>query len=147
MNYKIEKANIKDLDELFNMQENLEHLLISYNSLKEDLNSNSKVYFIAKNENDSAIGFIGISLLVDHIDIDYILVKDGFKRKYVASSLLEYAIEYCKHENITDIFLEVRESNNPAIRLYEKYNFKNNSVRKNYYPDNNENALIYKLEK
>ncbi len=145
MNYNIEKATINDLDELFNMQKNLEHLLISYNSLKEDLNSNNKTYYIAK-DNNNIIGFVGLCLLVDNIDIDYILVKDEFKRKHIASSLLEYALEYCKSKNITKVFLEVRESNIPAIKLYEKFNFKNISIRKNYYPDNKEDALIYMLK-
>lgn len=146
MKYNIEKANINDLDEVFELQKNLEHLLISYDSLKEDLNSNNKVHFIAKTENNSVIGFIGISLLVDHVDIDYILVKEEYTRKHVASSILQHAIDYCKVKNISDIFLEVRASNKAAICLYEKFGFKNISTRKNYYPDNHEDALIYILK-
>lgn len=146
MNYSIEKADINNLDEIFNLQEKLEHLLISYDSLKDDLNNNNKVYFIAKTEDNSIIGFIGISLLVDHIDIDYILVKDGFKRKYIASSLLQHVVKYCKDKNISDIFLEVRISNKAAINLYKKFDFEHISTRKSYYPDNKEDALIYMLK-
>ena len=43
--------------------------------------------------------------------------------------------------NLNSITLEVRESNTPAIKLYEKFDFKNLGVRKNYYK-NNENAII-----
>ena len=51
-----------------------------------------------------------------------------------------------KNEKLSSIFLEVRESNLPAIKLYEKFNFTQISIRKNYYPDNKEDALIYMLE-
>ena len=45
-----------------------------------------------------------------------------------------------------DIFLEVRESNQVAINFYKKNKFKEISVRKNYYSEPNENAIIMKLE-
>lgn len=146
MSYNICKANIDNLDEIFNLQKNSNHLLISYNSLKDDLNNTDKIYFIMKNDNNLIIGFIGISLLVDHIDIDYILIKEDFKRKHIASLLLNHVIKYCTKNNISNIFLEVRISNTPAIKLYEKFNFKNISIRKKYYPDNKEDALIYMLK-
>jgi len=146
MNYSIKKADICDLEEMFNLQQNLDHILISYNSLKEDLNNNNKLYFIAKNDKNEIIGFIGISLLIDNIDLDYILVKETYTRNHIATSLLQHVITYCNDNNMPCILLEVRASNTAAIKLYEKFNFKKISIRKSYYPDNNEDALIYKLK-
>ena len=146
MNYNIYKATIDDLDDMYNMQKSEPHLLISYNALKCDLNDNNKLYFITKDENGNINSFAGISLLVDHIDIDNILVKEEYKRLKIASFLLNSIIEYCKKKKIEKIFLEVRTSNVPAIKLYEKFKFKNISLRKNYYPDNNEDAYVYMLK-
>lgn len=146
MNYNIKKANLCNLDEMFNLQQNLDHILISYNSLKEDLENNNKLYFIAENNKNEIIGFIGISLALDNIDLDYVLVKENYTRNHVATSLLNHVITYCKNNNISSILLEVRESNLPAIRLYEKFNFEKINIRKSYYPDNHEDALIYKLK-
>ena len=47
-------------------------------------------------------------------------------------------------EYINEIFLEVRESNIPAISLYEKFKFKKISIRKNFYSNPNENAVVMK---
>jgi len=146
MSYNIEKADISNLEEIFNLQKNADLLLISYDALKNDLNDTNKLYFIIKNENHNIIAFIGISLLVDHIDIDGIFVKKTYRKKHIASLLLEHVIKHCKNNNISDVFLEVRISNKPAIMLYEKFDFKKIHTRKNYYPDNKEDALIYTLK-
>ena len=146
MNYKIYKATIKDLDDMYNMQKNEPNLLISYDALKSDLQDKNKLYFITKDEKGNINSFAGISLLVDHIDIENILVKEEYKKLKIASFLLNTIIEYCKKGNISKLFLEVRTSNLPAINLYEKFNFKNIAIRRNYYPDNNEDAYVYMLE-
>ena len=56
------------------------------------------------------------------------------------------AQEFLDKIKIKDIFLEVRESNQVAISFYKKNKFKEISVRKNYYSEPNENAIIMKLE-
>ena len=143
MNYNICKATINELDEIYNLQNAEIHTLISYNSLKEDLTNNNKYYLIAKNASNVVLGVIGISLNVDHADIIYILVKNEYKNIGIGSNLLSSAIKYCQSIDITNIFLEVRPSNNIAIKLYENFGFEKISIRKNYYPDNNEDAYIY----
>ena len=57
-------------------------------------------------------------------------------------SVLQKIIEDCYKENVKYLTLEVRVSNVPAIKLYEKYGFKSLGTRKGYYQDNNEDALI-----
>lgn len=145
MNYNIEIANLNDIDNIYNLQENRNHLLISKESLKSDLSSTSNIYFVAKIDN-KIIGCIGYSILYDHIDISILITHINYLNKGVASALLKKLIQYSKENNIEKIFLEVRSSNHKAIKLYEKYNFKQISIRKNYYKDTNEDALVYMLE-
>ncbi len=146
MKYNIEKASLKDSKEILNLQNEYKHNLISHTSLKEDLEDKNKVYLVAKIGSKEIVGAIGISLLVDHADIIIIITKKNYSNLGIASSLLSESIDMLKKLNIAKLFLEVRESNTPAINLYEKFKFKKISIRKNYYPNNNENALVYKID-
>ena len=65
-----------------------------------------------------------------------------FRRKKIGEALLTTIIKYCRDEGVKYITLEVRVSNTAAINLYEKYSFKSLGTRKNYYQNNNEDALI-----
>lgn len=86
-------------------------------------------------------------LVMDSIDCYEILkiaVDNNYRRMGHAKSLLEEIV--IKEGVKKDIFLEVRESNIAAINFYKKNRFNQISIRKNYYKDNNENAIIMKLE-
>ncbi len=86
------------------------------------------------------IGFIHILIAVDSIDVINIVVDSEYRRKGVASKLIEYV--YNKYGDRYNYYLEVRESNKAAIALYEKNGFKIVNVRKKYY--DNEDALMMK---
>lgn len=146
MKINISNATTSNLEEIFNLQKDYEHILISKDSLKEDLNNTSCVYYIATDDSNNVIGAIGGTILVDHMDISIVITRKDYVGKGIASLLLNELISYCRKNNIEKIFLEVRTSNIPAIKLYEKVGFEKISTRQNYYPDNNEDALIYMLE-
>lgn len=142
-NILITKMDKNDVDEILNLQQNNNNNILSKLSILEDLDNNS-IYFIAKCDR-TIVGYIAANLLYDHIDILSVLVDNSYKRKHIASTLLSYVITYAKENKITDILLEVRTSNIPAQKLYEKFGFNKISIRKQYYPDNLEDAIIYKL--
>lgn len=74
-------------------------------------------------------------------DITSVAVEHDFRRKGLAQSLIA-EFENLLPESTENIFLEVRESNVPAIRLYEKCGFERLSVRKNFYINPRENAIV-----
>lgn len=133
-----------DIDEVINLQLNNNKNILSKASMTEDLNKDNSIYFVAKRDN-KIIGYIAANLLYDHIDILGILVDINYLKQGIASAILAKLLEYSKEKNIQDIFLEVRITNIAAQKLYEKFNFKRVSIRKNYYTDNLEDALIYRL--
>lgn len=143
-NILITKMDKNDVDKILNLQENNNNNILSKLSILEDLDNNNSIYFIAKFDS-TIVGYIAANLLYDHIDILSVLVDNSYKRKHIASTLLSYVITYAKEKKITDILLEVRTSNIPAQKLYEKFGFNKISIRKQYYPDNLEDAIIYKL--
>jgi len=84
----------------------------------------------------------GYLMVLDSIDVYEILAIatiEEYRNKGIAQKLLDKI----KTKNI---FLEVRESNQVAINFYKKNNFKEISIRKNYYSEPTENAIIMKLE-
>ena len=88
------------------------------------------------------VGYMGIWKIVDEAHVTNLSVHPDFQNKKLAHRLLLASIDECYKEKIKYITLEVRVTNERAIHLYEKFGFKSLGVRKKYYQDNNEDALI-----
>ena len=87
-------------------------------------------------------GFTGIWLMVDEAHIINIAVKEEYRGKGLGELLLISGIDMASNLNAAVMTLEVRASNTVAQSLYLKYGFQEAGVRKGYYTDNKENALI-----
>ncbi len=88
------------------------------------------------------LGFIGIWLMVGEAHIVTVAVRERFRRLGIGERLLITAIEQASAYDQERVTLEVRASNEAARRLYEKYGFINAGLRKRYYIDDNEDAVI-----
>lgn len=77
---------------------------------------------------DILVGVIDFSLIYDRIELNYIFVKEKYRNRGIASKMIEFLISYD-----LSISLEVDEKNISAINLYEKFGFKKEAIRKNYY--------------
>lgn len=113
----------------------------TYETLKEELNSEFSHFYIAKNENNEILGFAGLKIVIDEADIMNIVVKKDLRNNGIGTLLLEYLINFAKSKSIKSITLEVNENNSSAIALYQKFDFKQISIRKKYY-NNIDNAII-----
>lgn len=76
------------------------------------------------------------------LEIYNIAVSREFHKQGIGKLLLDYLQFFCCQQNITEIWLEVRESNIPAIQFYKKNNFSQIFTRKSYYNNPVENALV-----
>lgn len=93
-------------------------------------NSFNKV--IAYCDNDVIIGYLDYSVMYERAEINYIFIKNEYRHKGIASKLINYMLQVIDVDSIT---LEVRIDNYSALALYKKFNFKEVSIRKNYYDD------------
>ena len=75
-------------------------------------------------------------------EIYRIATDPAFRRRGIAYRLLDYAVKCEKGRGLECLFLEVRESNIPAKNLYKSYGFKEMGIRKSYYKDPVENAVL-----
>ena len=90
----------------------------------------------------SIVGFLGTWYAADQAHIVSVGVADGYRRRGIGELLLIAAVEHATARGTETITLEVRQSNAAARALYEKYGFIEQGIRKRYYSDNREDALI-----
>ncbi len=90
-------------------------------------------------EEDKIRAYLTASITIDEADIESVFTFPEFRKKGIAFSLIQKFLE--EYPNLKKIFLEVRQSNIPAINAYKKAGFNQISVRKKYYSDG-EDALI-----
>jgi ribosomal-protein-alanine N-acetyltransferase len=88
------------------------------------------------------VGYVGMWLMVDEAHIVAIAVREAYRGKGLGEMLLSEAIEIALANQQANVTLEVRRSNLVAQALYEKYRFLKVGVRKRYYSDNHEDAII-----
>ena len=93
-------------------------------------------------EDERLVGYVIVSRYVDAWHVMNIAVHPQQRSRGVASALLERLFETTANDVRRGYTLEVRVSNERAIRLYERYGFKRRGVRRGYYTDNREDALI-----
>lgn len=97
-------------------------------------------------ELESIVGYAGVWLMVDEAHITTIAVDPAYRGEGVGELLLVDLLERSRELGATDVTLECRVSNYVAQRLYRKYTFRNAGLRKRYYSDDGEDALIMTTE-
>jgi ribosomal-protein-alanine acetyltransferase len=96
-------------------------------------------------EEGAVLGFIVVRTIDQDWEVENIVVDANWRRRGVAMKLLNEIRKSAESENAMKIFLEVRQSNTGARRLYEKCGFKNCGYRGQYYANPVEDAVVYAL--
>ena len=105
--------------------------------------TNLFVYELDRN----VVGFINYSIMYDRAEINYIYVNKNYRKKNIASELMEFMIVDAVDNGCENITLEVSEKNTNGIKLYEKFGFEKKAVRKNYYKDSDALLMMKELIK
>lgn len=87
-------------------------------------------------------GFLNGSYVLDEAELLNIAVSENYRNLGIAGMLLAAFEEELRKHGVKTVYLEVRESNAPAMGLYEKHGFIQNGLRKNYYRSPVENAVL-----
>lgn len=131
----------KHLDGVLKIEKECFAIPWSKKSFEGELKNKMAIYFIAV-EGDEVLGYLGMWHVVNEGHITNVAVAKQHRGKHIASALLEAAIQRAKELEMLGMTLEVRKSNDAALSLYKKYGFKLEGIRKEYYEDNREDALI-----
>ncbi|WP_291725746.1 ribosomal protein S18-alanine N-acetyltransferase [Clostridium sp.] len=114
----------------------------SRESMVQEIENNKFARYIAAIKFGTIIGYGGMWVVLDEAHITNIAVHPEYRGIGAASAIMEGLMELCRLENIAAITLEVRKSNIVAQSLYKKYGFVEEGLRKAYYVDNKEDAII-----
>ena len=117
----------------------------SENSVASELNNPLSHWLVAV-EDDAVLGYIGSQTVLDESDMMNVAVSPAHRRKGIAEALVLALADALREKGSAKLTLEVRASNAPAITLYEKLDFKPIGLRKNYYRNPKEDALILQKE-
>jgi ribosomal-protein-alanine N-acetyltransferase len=95
---------------------------------------------------ESVVGYLIARQIIDEGQLLDLAVKPEYRQQGIAELLMRDLISGLRVKRVVKLFLEVRASNEAAIRLYEKFGFTRISTRKNYYKNPVEDALIMMVE-
>ena len=109
---------------------------------RNELVTNRLASYVVARAGDEIVGFAGLWVIVDEAHITTFAVDPRWRRRGVGQRLLLRVLEHSNDRRAREATLEVRLSNMPARRLYEKYGFRPVGIRPRYYSDNGEDALI-----
>jgi ribosomal-protein-alanine N-acetyltransferase len=93
-------------------------------------------------DGDRLVGYLIVSRYVDAWHIMNVAIDEPYRRRGLAYHMLEQLFEDTSGDGTRGYTLEVRVSNHGAIRLYERIGFQPTGIRRGYYTDNREDALI-----
>ena len=137
----IRKMNIEDIPAVFEIEQSIFSIPWSEKSFKDSLESENTNFVVALC-NDEIVGYIGMYVFGEEADISNVAVSLKHRRKHIAQNMLDYIFDWSQNKKIKNLTLEVRETNVPAIKLYEKNGFKEAGIRKDYYEKPKENVVI-----
>ena len=117
----------------------------SRESLARAAADENALYLVLK-EDAILVGYCGVWLSFEEGEIMNVAVRSDFRRRGCAAELLRALLARAGERGASRFFLEVRQGNLPAVRLYESLGFEKIGIRKNFYSDPKEDALILRKE-
>ena len=128
----IEKLNLENKEQIKQIINNFPQYF-KETELEENLKNNKFRNIYTLSTNQQIVGILIIDTIYERMELIEIEVLDTKRGLGYGKLLLEFMIEKAKEQNVENITLEVKVTNNIAIHLYEKYGFEQVALRKNYY--------------
>ena len=138
----IRRMDLLDIDKIVALEQELFSSPWDKEAFYYELEKNAFSTILVLEDELEIIGYIGMWLLGDQTQITTLGIKKAYQGNGYAKKLMDKCEEITKMIGYANINLEVRISNQRAIRLYEKCGFKIVAIRKNYYQDNHEDAYL-----
>lgn len=117
----------------------------SETSIASELQNRLALWLVAVND-DAVVAYVGSQTAAGETDMMNIAVHPDWRRRGLAESLIAILIQTLQNQGSSSLTLEVRASNAGAIALYEKLDFVQVGLRRNYYRNPKEDALILRKE-
>lgn len=139
---KFRLMEVKDIDQVVKIEEKSFTTPWSPEAFQNELTNNQFSTYIVMEEGENIIGYCGTWIVIDEAHVTNIALLPDYRGKGLGELLLRNVMDVLRKLGAASMTLEVRVSNHIAQSLYQKLGFKPGGIRKNYYSDNNEDALV-----
>ena len=137
----IRRARPDDATAIAEMEENIFNDAWGQKDIFSYICSDTGMCFTATDES-GIVGYVLGRKIIPEGEIYRIAVREDKRQRGIGYRLLSYALKTERGQGVETVFLEVRSKNAPAIALYKAYGFKEMGVRKNYYQNPSDDAVI-----
>ena len=145
MNLTVRKMTVDDIPAVVELDKMSFSLPWPERSFRFELTDNPASRCWVAEVDGRIVGMIVVWLLVDEAHVATLATHPNFRRRGIARKLLSYALQHLINEGAQSSFLEVRASNIAAQEMYRKFGYEESSRRRRYYKDNDEDAILMKL--
>ena len=132
---------VDDLDQVMEIEEELFSVPWTKEGFLTFLMKENGMFLVVE-EKGRILGYCCLLTVLDEGDVTNVAVRRDRQREGIGNFLMESMIRLAEERGITMIHLEVRAGNETAIRLYERQGFVRDGLRKGYYTDPTEDAVL-----
>jgi [ribosomal protein S18]-alanine N-acetyltransferase len=136
------KMTVEDLDDVIEVEVNSFATPWSREAFYNELTKNQFAHYLVAEVDDKVVGYCGVWIIVDEAHITNIALLPDYRGLKLGEALMGRIVEIAREVGALRITLEVRVSNERAQNLYRKFGFEEGALRKQYYTDNMEDALV-----
>jgi ribosomal-protein-alanine N-acetyltransferase len=132
----------EDIDQILEIEHASFTLPWSRDAFYNEMHHNKFAVYIVIEVEGKIIGYCGAWIVIDEAHITNVAILPEYRGRKLGEALMEKMISVARSMGARSMTLEVRVTNNIAQSLYQKLGFQKGGIRKNYYSDNQEDALI-----
>lgn len=146
-NITYRKMTLEDIDQVLLIEQEAFDTPWTREAFEHEMTTNLySHYLVAETEDKDIIGYCGMWVVIDESHITNVAVAERMRGNKIGEGLMREAIRVVTEQNVVLMTLEVRVTNDVAKNLYHKLNFQDGGIRKNYYSDTGEDALVMWVE-
>ena len=137
----IRRANVNDIEAIAELETACFSAPWPLEVIYEDLAIHKNLYYLVIKD-DMAVGYAGMWMILDEAHINNVCIHPDYQGKGYGNRLVDFVIHEAYSQGADSLTLEVRAGNIRAQKLYARFGFIVEGIRKKYYEDNGEDALI-----
>jgi ribosomal-protein-alanine N-acetyltransferase len=132
----------EDIDQVLEIEHRSFTTPWSREAFYNELNMNKFAVYIVLEVDKKVVGYCGVWVVIDEAHITNIAILPEYRGRKFGEALMQNLFDVAKTMGAKSMTLEVRVTNYVAQALYRKFGFQKGGLRKNYYTDNQEDALV-----
>lgn len=140
------KMGVEDIPVVVEIEQEAFAIPWTQEVFEHEMTGNDYAHYIVAVDDEEVIGHCGMWIVLDECHITNVAVRLHMRGNGIGEALMREAIALCKEMDVRLMTLEVRTTNYTAQNLYRKLGFQDGGIRKNYYTDDDEDALVMWVE-